>query len=58
MNQKIRVTYISAEIYPFAKSGESADVASSLPKYLSHLGMQVTIFMPKYRRPEVESLSM
>ncbi len=58
MNQKLRVTYVSAEIYPFAKSGESADVASSLPKYLSHLGMQVTIFMPKYRRPEVESLPM
>ncbi|MGD2245654.1 MAG: glycogen/starch synthase [Candidatus Aminicenantes bacterium] len=52
------MTYVSAEIYPFAKSGESADVASSLPKYLSHLGMQVTIFMPKYRRPEVESLPM
>ncbi len=58
MNQKLRVTYVSAEIYPFAKSGESADVASSLPKYLSHLGMKVTIFMPKYRRPEVESLPM
>lgn len=58
MNQKLRVTYVSAEIFPFAKSGESADVASSLPKYLSHLGMEVSIFMPRYRRPEIESLPM
>lgn len=58
MNQKLRVTYVSAEIYPFAKSGESADVASSLPKYLSNLGMEISIFMPRYRRPEIESFPM
>jgi starch synthase len=58
MNQKLRVTYISAEIYPFAKSGESADVASSLPKYLANLGLEVSIFMPRYRRPEIESFPM
>ena len=48
--------YVSAEISPFAKSGELADVASSLPKYLSSLGMEISIFMPKYRKPEIESL--
>ncbi|NQT81136.1 MAG: glycogen synthase [Candidatus Aminicenantes bacterium] len=58
MNQHLKVIYVSAEIYPFAKSGELADVASSLPKYLSSMGMDVSIFMPKYRKPEVESLSM
>jgi len=58
MNKNLRVIYVSAEIYPFAKSGELADVASSLPKHISSLGMEVSIFMPKYRKPEVESLSM
>lgn len=57
MGQKLKVIYVSAEVAPFAKSGEMADVASSLPKYMSLLGMDVSIFMPKYRRPEIESLS-
>ena len=56
MNHKIRVAYISAEASPYAKSGESADVASALPKYLANLGMEVSLFMPKYRKPEIESL--
>jgi starch synthase len=58
MNQKLRVIYVSPEISPFAKSGQMADVASSLPKYLSSLGMEVSLFMPKYRKPEIESLPM
>ena len=56
MSSKLRVIFISAEVAPFAKSGELADVASALPKYLSYLGMEVSVFMPKYRRPEIESL--
>ena len=56
MNQNFRVVYVSAEVSPFAISGELADVASSLPKYLASLGMKVSVFMPKYRRPEIESL--
>jgi len=58
MNSKLNVVYVSAEVSPYAKSGEMADVASSLPKYLSYLGMDVSVFMPKYRRPEIESLPM
>ncbi|MEE9502705.1 MAG: glycogen/starch synthase [Candidatus Aminicenantaceae bacterium] len=56
MSSKLRVIFISAEVAPFAKSGELADVASALPKYLSYLGMEVSVFMPMYRRPEIESL--
>lgn len=56
MNSKLRVIFVSAEVAPFAKSGEMADVASALPKYLSYLGMEVSVFMPLYRRPEIESL--
>lgn len=56
MSQKLRVIFVSAEVSPFAKSGELADVASSLPKYLASLGMDVSLFVPKYRKPEIESL--
>jgi len=56
MSSKLRVIFISAEVAPFAKSGEMADVASALPKYLSYLGMEVSVFMPMYRLPEIESL--
>jgi starch synthase len=56
MSSKLRVIFVSAEVAPFAKSGELAEVASALPKYLSYLGMEVSVFMPKYRRPEIESL--
>ncbi len=56
MNRKLHVIYVSPEVSPFAKSGEMADVASSLPKYLSYLGMNVSVVMPKYRRSEIESL--
>ncbi len=58
MNQKLKVIYVSSEVSPYAKSGELAEVASSLPKYLSSLGMEISLFMPKYRRPEIESLTM
>lgn len=58
MNQKIRVIFVSAEVSPFAKSGELADVAASLPKYLSSVGVDVSLIMPKYRRPEIDSLAM
>jgi starch synthase len=56
MSSKLRVIFISAEVAPFAKSGEMADVAGALPKYLSDMGMEVSVFMPMYRRPEIESL--
>jgi len=56
MNGKLRVAFISAEAAPYAKSGELAEVAGSLPKYLASLGVEVSLFMPKYRSPGVESL--
>ena len=58
MTQRLRVLYISPEVSPFAKSGELADVASALPKYLSSLGIDISLVVPKYRRPEIESLAL
>ena len=55
MDHKINVVYVSSEFSPLAKSGELADVASSLPKYLSSRGLEVSVFLPKYRLPEIES---
>lgn len=56
MDKNFRVAFVSAEVSPYAKLGEMADVAYSLPKHLSSLGMNVSLFMPMYRRPEIDSL--
>lgn len=56
MSKKPSVIYISAEVSPYAKSGELADVACALPKYLSSAGIETSVFMPMYRTPEIESL--
>ncbi|MDH5386031.1 MAG: glycogen/starch synthase, partial [Candidatus Aminicenantes bacterium] len=56
MADNLRVAFVSAEASPYAKLGEMADVAYSLPKHLSSLGMTISLFLPKYRRPEIDSL--
>ena len=58
MEKKIHVAFVSAEVAPFAKSGELAEVASSLPKHLASQGVEISVFMPKYRGPEIESLTL
>ncbi len=58
MEKNLRVAFVSAEVSPYAKLGEMADVAHSLPKHLSSMGMDVSIFMPKYRKPEIDSHPM
>ncbi len=57
MAQKIRVLIVTPEALPFAKSGELADFSAGLPKYLSALGLDVALVMPRYRTPEIESVS-
>lgn len=54
----LKVAFVSAEVSPFAKLGEMADVAYALPKHLTSMGMDVSLFMPKYRKPEIDSLPM
>jgi len=56
MKKNLRVAFVSAEVAPYAKLGEMAEVAHSLPKHLAAQGMEVSLFMPKYRKPEIESL--
>lgn len=52
------MAFVSAEVAPYAKLGEMADVASALPKHLAPLGVDISLFMPKYRRPEIDSFPM
>jgi len=57
MNEKLRVLYVSPEMSPYAKSGELADAARALTNALFPLGVDISVVLPKYRRPEIESLN-
>ena len=56
--ERLRVLYVSPEVSPFTKPGHLADAAQALPKSLSSLGVEISLIMPKYRRPEIESLDL
>lgn len=58
MKKKIKVAFVTPEFSPIARSGELADVASSLPRFLAQEGLEVMVFLPRYRRPEIDSLAM
>jgi starch synthase len=58
MTRILRVLYVSAEASPFAKSGVLADAARALSISLVKLGVEISLILPKYRRPEIESLSL
>lgn len=45
----MRVAFASSEVVPFAKTGGLADVAGSLPRVLTKLGHELTVFLPKYK---------
>jgi starch synthase len=56
MGKRLKIAFVSAEVAPYAKIGEMADVAYSLSKHLASLGLEVSLFMPLYRRPEIDTL--
>jgi starch synthase len=44
----MRVLFVSAEVYPFAKTGGLADVSAALPAALQDLGADVRVLLPAY----------
>jgi len=46
--EKLNILFAASEVFPFAKTGGLADVASALPKALAKLGCKVKVIMPKY----------
>ncbi len=56
MRNDIRVALVTPEAAPFAKSGELAEFCGSLPRYLSSLGLKISLIMPKYGTPQIASL--
>lgn len=43
-----RVLFVSAEIFPLAKTGGLADVSAALPATLAEIGVDVRLMMPAY----------
>jgi len=48
MTQPLNVLFLSSEVFPFAKTGGLADVASSLPQALKEVGNDVRLAIPRY----------
>ena len=45
----MRVLMITPEVTPFAQTGGLGEVLSALPAELAELGVEIDVFMPKYR---------
>jgi starch synthase len=48
MSQSLNVLFLSSEVFPFAKTGGLADVASALPQALKEIGNDVRLAIPRY----------
>jgi len=58
MKSKMRVLYVSSEASPFARFGDLAESARALSGSLASLGVEVSLVLPKHRRPEIEALPL
>ena len=45
----MKVAFIVSEAVPYAKTGGLADVAGTLPQYLTALNIDTTVIMPRYK---------
>lgn len=57
MVDKLKIAMVTPELAPFARSGELAEAVAGLARFLARSGLEVSIFLPHYRRPEIESLN-
>ncbi|MCC6549172.1 MAG: glycogen synthase GlgA [Ignavibacteriaceae bacterium] len=46
--KKLKILFVTSELFPFVKTGGLADVSNSLPQVLHELGHEVRIMVPKY----------
>ena len=46
---KVKVLFVSSEVYPFAKVGGLADVVGALPVELQHHHCDARVIMPLYK---------
>jgi len=53
----LKIALLTPELSPYARSGELAEATAGLAKYLGRAGHEVSVFLPYYRRPELESLN-
>jgi len=58
MTHHPRVLIVSPEAAPFAVSGGLGEAARGLASALSRQGAEVSLVLPKYRRPAIESLAL
>jgi starch synthase len=49
----MHVAFAASEGVPFAKTGGLADVVGALPRALSALGHQVSVYLPRYRQTKL-----
>ncbi len=49
----MHIAFAASECVPFSKTGGLADVVGALPRALSSLGHQVTVYLPKYRQTKL-----
>ncbi len=49
----MHIAFAASECVPFSKTGGLADVVGALPRALSALGHQVTVYLPKYRQTKL-----
>ncbi len=45
----LSVLFASSEVFPYAKTGGLGDVAGSLPKAISNLGVDIRVVLPNYK---------
>jgi starch synthase len=50
----MRITFAASEGVPYSKTGGLADVVGALPKAVSALGHEVTVFLPRYKQTRLK----
>jgi len=58
MKDRLRVVIVSAEATPFTETGKLAEAIRLLSESLARSGCEVSLVLPKYRRPAIDALPL